>query len=189
MFCRVFIGGLKGQNNVAQGNALGTINQITQALKGRNKWAIRNLTLFRPYRAKIHLRPRTQGVALGYHVSPRWGTYGFGLLNPDISSDAVGGLTGQDNIAQGNALGTINQITQALKGRNKRCTRDSTVLRPYRAKFHIRTGSQGVALGYYVLPRWGIWGDDALRAMTHQSQTYRSSNSILWRWNNARSSS
>ena len=65
---------LKGSNMPAQGNALGSANpKSLQALKGRNRG-----------RAEVYVAlsglgddvvvAHSQGVALGWHISPPWGS-------------------------------------------------------------------------------------------------------------------
>jgi hypothetical protein len=76
----------RGSNNPAQGNALGKVPKIAQALKGRQNdagvvgaWGnsfesgskFRGLS--RPFRADDVVGPSTQGVALGCIIVPLWG--------------------------------------------------------------------------------------------------------------------
>ena len=58
----------RGAIRPAQGNALGLRLHTEQALKGR---IIRRV--IRPFRAGHHTALDTQGVALGWPNSPRWG--------------------------------------------------------------------------------------------------------------------
>jgi hypothetical protein len=62
----------RGNDKTALGNAQGTMATAgPEALKGRNKVN----RLFRPFRAGsgFGVYPTPRGVALGFHVEPRWG--------------------------------------------------------------------------------------------------------------------
>ncbi|MBI1766579.1 MAG: prolyl oligopeptidase family serine peptidase [Acidobacteria bacterium] len=64
-----------GRHTKAQGNALGKRNITSEALKGRNNaaWSANQLSILRPFRAASFHHTRTQGIALGYPIAPRWG--------------------------------------------------------------------------------------------------------------------
>ena len=53
----------KGRHVIAQGSALGKVPCV----------GVFFIPLFRPFRAGDIFDHRTQGVALGYHIWPRWG--------------------------------------------------------------------------------------------------------------------
>lgn len=73
-----------GRHTKAQGNALGNRITMSQALKGRNKAAgtANQLSLLRPFRTSSS---RTQGVALGYPIAPRWGFLKSGNATTNVT--------------------------------------------------------------------------------------------------------
>ena len=166
-----------GQDSIAQGNALGTRRHRQTTSPNGARFGNRITRVIAP---RIESRPvgvvafvvtETQGCALGYRMWPRWGrTRGY------AASNQTGGLgrairvglvavffapTGQDSIAQGNALGTRRhrQTTSPNGARfGNRITRviaPRIESRPVGVVAFVVTETQGCALGYRMWPRWG----------------------------------
>ena len=152
----------KGQNEIAQGKAKRRPGYGSVWVDAPRGSALSGLGRIRAH--------RTQGVALGYHLAPRWGKRPFDrvrwiiLPRPVVAKDQWGRLInhrtptapkGQNEIAQGRAkrrpgYGSVRvdaPRSSALSGLGR--------IRAHR--------TQGVALGYHLAPRWGKRPLDRIR--------------------------
>ena len=170
-----------GHHAIAQGNALGIRPQTVPRPEGaQSGTGIRRDAFrgdgFRPFRAGNHFWDCTQGVALGYPILPRWGKNqggvgsGGGRRIPNgcrVMFRLFPAPTGHHAIAQGNALGirppTVPRPEGAQPGTGiRRGVFHRDGFRPFRAGNHFWDCTQGDALGYRILPRWGRSRSDAL---------------------------
>jgi hypothetical protein len=105
---------------------------------------------------------RTQGVALGYHLAPRWGKRPldrarWNILPRSVVAKDPWGRTinhrtptapkGQNEIAQGRAKRRPGYISALISAPLGSAPSGLGMIRAHR--------TQGVALGYHLAPRWG----------------------------------
>ena len=75
----------------------------------------------------------------------------------ESQTEKVCALKGLDILAQGNALGTEEKDKLALKGRDiAKLLTVRTYITPFQGSAHFLFVAQGVALGWYISPRWGF---------------------------------